>query len=458
MYDVIIGGGGITAIFTAYVLSFVTNLRVLVIEKYKEVATVNSDTEQNAQSIHGGPEETNFGFAKVMMMRICEMILSAFLETFGTEGKTFIRLPKMAFAVGEKEVEELWQRFEMLKQYFPTLEFLSREDLKQREPVLIEGRNPTIPIAAMGRKNGKATDYHQTTCILERETRARTKNIEFIFEAEIRQVIKHPDHFEINTNRGTYRSKIFIAATGAYSLGFANNIKNIDAKDKDGELAKDFVALPVAGSFYKASRLIYPLNSKVYPMQDPMFPFARPHADPAVHNPNILRFGPTAKWIPLMERYHRETFRDYLRSGILTRRGIISSFGLLNNRKMINFMAKNMFYDFPVLGKQSFLKNAAQHIIPTLKLEDLEFIRGDGGLRPQLLNVRTGQLQMGTGKFFAENFIADHTPSPGASSSGYNGVVNAKHVVRWLGSKYFFDEMAFYETIRLKEYPIISID
>lgn len=450
IYDVGIGGGGIVANWIAYLLSF-TNCTAWLLEKYGDVALVNSNTDQNAQSLHGGPEETNFGFTKVMMMRLCEIIQGAFLETFCEEGegKTFMHLPKMALAVGQSEVMALFNRFTLLKDYFPGLEFLTREDLLKREPALIEGRDLKVPVAAMGRRKGFAVDYHKVAKTLMYETLRTTKNILFKFNTEIIEIIKHKDHFEVITNNGTYRCRVFIACTGAYSLKYA---QDFDAKDKDGANAKDFIALPVAGSFYRTLETPRLLNSKVYPMQDPKFPFARPHADPAIHDPSILRFGPTAKWIPMMERYHWKTFIDYLRSGILTPAGVIASFALLKDPDMIKFMLKNRFYDFPVLGKRSFLKRAAQHIIPTLSLDNLEFIPGDGGLRPQLLNVRTCQLQMGTGKFFAENFIANHTPSPGASSSGYSGILDVRYAVKSLGPKYWFDEASFYEEIRLKNF------
>ncbi len=455
MYDVIIAGGGIVGTAIAYVMSF-TNLRVLLLEKYAEVATVNSNTTQNAQSLHGGAEETNFTIEKVLVMRECEMMLSAFLEKFARGA--FIHLPKMALAVGEDEVSRLTQRFQDLKAYFPTLELLDRNQILQREPALVIGRDPRIPMAALGRQNGKAVDYHRTAKAFEQETLDRTKNtgqIEFKFGTKVEKVIKHDDHYEFITNQGTYRSKIFIAASGPYSLKYS---QDLGARDKSGALAKDFVTLPVGGDFNMISREKYPINSKVYPMQDPKFPFARPHIDPAIHDPLILRLGPTALWLPMWERYHWESFFDYIRSGILTTRGVVSSFALLSDWDMVKFMSRNIGYKLPIYGKRSFLNSAALHIVPTLKLEDLTFLPGDGGLRPQPLNTKTGKLQMGTGKFFAENFIGNLTPSPGASSSLRNAVIDTLYAVRWIGPGYFFDPMALYETIGLKEYPSISID
>ena len=212
MYDVGIEGLGITGAFNLYVLSF-TNLRVFGVERYPNVALVNSNTHQNAQSWHGGPEETNFGFDKTMIMRVCELVGGAFLESFGQGA--FMHLPKMALAVGQEEVDTLWQRFLDLREYFPALEFMDKKVLEEREPALIIGRDPQIPVVAMGRQNGYAVDYHRVALCLMREVQDRTKNIDAQFNTNVEKVVKHANHFEVITDKGTYKCRVFIA-TGRY--------------------------------------------------------------------------------------------------------------------------------------------------------------------------------------------------------------------------------------------------
>lgn len=460
MLDFFIVGGGIVGNAMAYALSF-SNMAGMLVEKYKDVALVNSNTDQNAQSLHGGPEEATFGFEKVMMMRVCEMLIGAFLEKFG--GDAFMHLPKMAFGVGDHEVDLLTGRFDTFKPYFPTLELLNRAEIYERHPLLIEGRDLGQKVTALYRQNGWAVDYHKLALRFKEQTLGRTKQIEFKFETKVEEVIKHSDHYEIVTNKGTFRSRVLLVAAGHYSLKYA---KDMDAADLEGQSAKEFITLPMAGDFWRSPRFF---DCKVYPIQNPRFPYAMPHADSAIHDRNILRWGPTTKWIPFGERYHWITMIDYIRSGILTSSGMASSLNLFldwekhspwpwPDDEMIGFYLKNMSYKLPFVGTKNFAEGPARHIMPTIKASDLEFIPGAGGLRPQPLNKKTGKLQMGTGKFFSQHAIYDLTPSPGASSSLRNGILNAKYALAWRGNGYHFNEMGLYEEIGMPEYPVIDIN
>ena len=110
----------------------------------------------------------------------------------------------------------------------------------------------------------------------------------------------------------------------------------------------------------------------------------------------------------------------------------------------------------PIIGKRSFLKNAVQKIIPTMRLDDLRFLDDDGGLRPQLFNILTGELEMGTGKFLGPNVVCNVTPSPGASDSIRCALIHLlAHMIQvlpWVR----FDEETFKKCLGLKV-PVRSL-
>jgi len=85
VYDIAIIGGGVTGTAQAYVFThFVKGIsNVLLLEKNENVALVNSNTDSNAQTLHGGDTETNFSLEKALKMRDAECILGAFLEKYG---------------------------------------------------------------------------------------------------------------------------------------------------------------------------------------------------------------------------------------------------------------------------------------------------------------------------------------------------------------------------------------
>ena len=82
-------------------------------------------------------------------------------------------------------------------------------------------------------------------------------------------------------------------------------------------------------------------------------------------------------------------------------------------------------------------------IIPSIKLKDLTFAKGYGGIRPQVLDTKNKVMNMGEAKIIGDKIIFDITPSPGASMCLQNGVVNARKLIEFLGKSFKFDEKKF---------------
>lgn len=107
-------------------------------------------------------------------------------------------------------------------------------------------------------------------------------------------------------------------------------------------------------------------------------------------------------------------------------------------------MIKNLGYKIPFIG-QWFVVKAIRHTVPTLRYRDLWYAEGEGGIRPQIVNLKTGTLGMGTGKIKGENIIFDVTPSPGASDCFRNALINAKFFEESSGEEFTFDAKKFVE-------------
>ncbi len=436
VYDLVNIGGGVSGTALAYVTNSFTNIRSsALLEHYSAVAQVNSNRINNAQTLHKGDIETNFSLQKALEIKVSSDFLAQFLERYGEPGVTFARLHKMALGVGRSEVEFLRNRFLEFKPHFPDLELFWREEIALVEPKVIEGRDPNVDIAALFSPNGHAVDYQKVSEIFLAQARRNAevsgKVFDVRFNTKVLAITRHEGLYTVRTNRGDLNAKVVVCSAGPYSLLFAHRLKHPEA-------AK-YCILPVAGNFYAAG---YFLNGKVYPVQDPELPFSRVHADPAVDNPNETRFGPTIELLPLLERRHWWTFFDFLRVKLITWRGVWRLVKILSRKKMLKFAARNIVYKMPYVGKFVFL-GAARNIIPTLRYRDLRFARGQGGIRPQLMNLESGKLEMGTAKFVGENIIFNVTPSPGASNCVGNGVEDARLLVQFLGHGYSFDEARF---------------
>jgi malate dehydrogenase (quinone) len=202
---------------------------------------------------------------------------------------------------------------------------------------------------------------------------------------------------------------------------------------------KNLSILSMAGSFYTGPKV---LNGKVYTMQIPQLPFAAVHGDPEVHNENITRFGPTAKPIFFLERYNYSTFFEYWKTFGFSLKPIRSILKISSDRVIFNYLLKNVVYDFPWIGKRSFMKEIRK-IVPKVKLKEIKFARKVGGTRPQIINNTIRKLELGEAKLVGDKIIFNITPSPGASTCLGNAFEDTVKLMEFLGNRFRFESGRF---------------
>src|SRR3989338_6546837 len=104
-YEVIIIGGGITGTSLAYVLSNFTNIKkIALLEKYSQLSQVNSQRNNNSQTLHFGDIETNYSLEKAAKVKEAAELVAAFVETTGKDEGLFNKTHKMVLAVGAEEI------------------------------------------------------------------------------------------------------------------------------------------------------------------------------------------------------------------------------------------------------------------------------------------------------------------------------------------------------------------
>jgi len=177
-------------------------------------------------------------------------------------------------------------------------------------------------------------------------------------------------------------------------------------------------------------------------MQVAKLPFAAVHGDPEVHNEHITRFGPTAKPIFFLERYNYSTFFEYWKTFGFSLKPIRSILKISSDKVIFNYLLKNVVYDFPWIGKRSFMKEIRK-IVPKVKLDEIKFARKVGGTRPQIINNTTGKLELGEAKLVGDKIIFNITPSPGASTCLGNAFEDTGKLMEFLGNRFRFDSARF---------------
>ena len=167
----------------------------------------------------------------------------------------------------------------------------------------------------------------------------------------------------------------------------------------------------------------------------------------------LLALVPTAKVLLQLERYRSATILDYFRTAGLSVAAFLSFATILLDLTILRYILRNFLYDVPLIGKRLFIKEA-RHIVPELQLKDLQYAKGYGGIRPQIVNMKTRKLQLGEAKIFGDRIIFNITPSPGASTCLQNAEEDTARIVGFLGQGYSFERERFLQDLQGAQYSL----
>lgn len=410
--DVAIIGGGISGTALLYLLARYTDLpRIALLEKLPTLARLNSHGRNNSQTLHCGDIETNYTLEKALQVQATAQMVVRYAEALPERDRLLYRYPKMVLGVGEGECSELRERFARFSPHYPDMRLLEREAIARFEPALVEGRRDAI-VALATRDSCSAVDFHALAHSFAEQARAQGEaRIDLRLATPVREITPAAGGYRIRTDGGELQADFVVVSAGAHSLLYAQRMG----------YGLEYSCLPIAGSFYYTPPL---LRGKVYTVQNPKLPFAAIHGDPDILQPGKTRFGPTALALPLLERHNLRTLTEYLevlRPDMDVVRVILD---LLREREIRNYMFKNILFEVPLVRRRLFLREA-QRIVPSLRLADLTFARGIGGIRPVLIDKPKRRLHLGEARIAPQGagIIFNMTPSPGATSC----LGNAKH-------------------------------
>ena len=436
IYDVVIVGGGVCGTALLYSLSQYTNVEsIALIEKNEAVAQVNSKHTGNSQTLHFGDIETNYTLKKAEKVNRAASMVKQYLLANDDEKSIYTKYHKMVLAVGEEQGDKLRDRYETFKTLFPDLRLIKREEIEALEPNVLKGRSLDEETLALFTPEGYTVDYGMLSqSFVKNATKNTDKSIDLMLGTKVLSIEAVLDEsgrerFIITTDQRTMETNTVVVASGAHSLLFAKKLG----------YGKEYALLSVAGSFYFAPHL---LNGKVYTVQLAKLPFAAIHGDPEVHDATHTRFGPTAKVMPMLERGKYGTIWEYFQTAGLSWDAFRSFFNILSDWTILIYIIMNFIYDIPIIGKRLFIRKV-RTIVPSVQMKDLQFAKGYGGIRPQVVNLKTRKLEMGEAKISGRNILFNITPSPGASTCLQTAADSCRELMGFLGKKYRFDENKF---------------
>ncbi|MGL6134859.1 MAG: FAD-dependent oxidoreductase [Prochlorococcaceae cyanobacterium] len=459
--DVLIVGGGVCGTALLFELARYTDLkRIALVERYAQLARVNSRATNNSQTIHCGDIETNYTLEKALKVkRTAEMIVhyAELLEPAQRQRCVF-RTPKMVLAVGPAECAALRERFARFSPHFPAMELLEKEQIATWEPnvALVDGEPRPEELVAIGiRSTYTAVDYEELSESFVQQARAAIaesrapdgarRQLDLHLGTTVQQITHDGELFRVRLaatpgcqpgcTHGVAAAgpvsappreilaRHVVVNAGAHSLLMAQRMG----------FGLQYSCLPVAGSFYFTPDL---LRGKVYTLQNDRLPFAAIHGDPDVRAPGKTRFGPTALLLPLLERYRPASFWEFLQVLRLDMAVLAVFWQLLRVADIRNYILKNLLFELPWLRRRLFLADARK-IVPGMRLEDLRFAEGYGGVRPQLIDKTNRKLMLGEASIAAlPGLVFNVTPSPGGTCCLGNAARDLEAIAERLGCRF----------------------
>lgn len=430
-FTVAIVGAGISGAATAKVVAQYTNAKsIALFETAKKAGMLNSNSKNNSQTLHDGSTE-HYNFEKATKVKKDTDLTAAYIEQ-KADPRIHRFGPKLLLGVGEQEVMTVTERHTKFSSLYPTMELIRGTEIAKREPFIMKGRNPKEEIVALS-NDGYTIDFGLLAQSFVEDAMS-TGKVTFFSETRIkeREVKQVGDLYILTDQNGNqYTADVIVFATGAYSLLAAKTLG----------LADHLGILPIGGNFYDTTRQL--LNGKVYTVQNPKRPFAAIHGDPEKSNQLITRFGPTAIVLPTLVDGDWSTVTDFMRVSVPNWDGVKTLAGILADPDMLAYMAHNMAYQLPGIGKYLFMQSARK-IVPTIQYSDLVFHKGRG-LRPQLVDTLNKKLELGDARVFGNRSIFNVAPSPGASVALANGWRDALKIVEFLQGSISFNQQKWDE-------------
>ena len=381
-FDVVVVGGGIVGLATAYrLVEARPGLRIAILEKEPELAT--HQTGHNSGVLHAGL----YYAPGSLKARLCREGKAA-VEAFATAHDIpFEHCGKLVVALEESELDRLTAlRERALANGVPGLEEVGPERIRELEPHAAGIRGLWSPETGI-------VDFRRVALAMADDLRAQ--GVTILTGREVRGLDERANEVIVATPAGEARADLVVACAGLQ----ADRVAALSGA-RDGPRI-----VPFRGDYYTLTADARDLvRGLIYPVPDPRFPFLGVHFTKRIDGE--VWAGPNAVLAFAREGYRRRDIRPRELLATLTDRGFLR----LAARHFRMGMTE-MWRDW---WKPAFVREL-QRYVPEIRSDQLRF--GPSGVRAQALE-RDGTLVDdfvlgGTGRILHVR----NAPSPAATSS-----------------------------------------
>lgn len=351
-YDLVVIGGGIVGLATAYqVLSRRPGVKLLLLEKEREIAS--HQTGHNSGVLHAGL----YYAAGSKKARLCREGKAAVEEFAGEHGIPYEHCGKLVVALTEEELPRLAAiRERALVNGVEGLEEVGRERIREIEP-------HAAGIRAIWSPKSGIIDYVRVAHALAGEIRSRGGEVRT--GAGVHAIVSGAGERIVQSEAGDFACRSIVACAGLQS----DRVAAMTGAEGDERI------VPFRGDYYRlkphAGHLVRGL---LYPVPDPRFPFLGVHFGRTIAGE--VRAGPNAVIAFARERYGRFD---------VSLRDLSETLGFAGFRRLIRRNWKTGLAELWRDWSKGAFTARLQRYVPELKSKDLVF--GPSGIRAQSVNA-----------------------------------------------------------------------
>ena len=396
--DIIIIGGGIVGLSTAYqLLQLNPDLTVTILEK--ENAVAKHQTGNNSGVIHSGIYYKPGSLKAQNCLRGYDMLID-FCKAQNIE---YDLCGKIIVAIKPEEIgglEALYQRG--IQNGLSGLRFLSKDEIKQYEPNCVGIKGVFVPQTGI-------VDYKQIAIKLAENINLNA-NGNIILNSKIQAIVGNEHGAVVHTDTERYEARLVINCAGLYCDKVAAMAgENLNMK-----------IIPFRGEYYAIKpEKAHLVKNLIYPVPDPNFPFLGVHFTRRISGE--IEAGPNAVFAFQREGYKKTDFKWS---------EFWDSISFAGFRKVASKYWKTGLGEYHrSYFKPAFVK-ALQQLVPSITEDDL--IPAGAGVRAQACDKDGGLID----DFYIQestSFIhVLNAPSPAATSSLSIGLEVAERAMKKL--------------------------
>lgn len=384
IYDIIIIGGGIVGLASAYKINLhYPSLKILVLEKEKNIAI--HQTGRNSGVIHSGIYYKP-GTYKAKNCVEGRRELVAFAKEY--------KIPhdicgKVIVATQASELPFMNKIFNNgIENGVEGIEKIDAKKIREIEPYCTGIEGLWIPCTGI-------IDYNQVAQKCVELIHLKFKNSKVLTEQEVIGFEKHETHTEVITQKEKFTTKYLIACAGLHCDRIAKK-EGVNPGMKIVGFRGDYYDLTEEG--------INKVRNLIYPVPNPAFPFLGVHFTRMIQGG--VECGPNAVFVFKREGYEKTDF------------SLTDSFDALTYKGTWKLFYKHWRFGLDeykrAFSKKLFLERL-QRLVPSLAMEDIK--PGRAGVRAMALSPE-GEMIDDFKIVRAENSIhVLNAPSPAATSS-----------------------------------------